>query len=183
LRASLNLPMLFSTWHGQRELLAGYQYLMATRDGGSTWTKLGPDLTQTRAHPAPSDTTIPRCACIWSIAASTVRPGVIWIGVINGIVQVSRNHGVTWNDVTSPDIGVGLRVTPTWAEASPFDAGTAYTAFNLLYRGDVAPHLYRPRGYRKTWTTLVAGLPATSPGAASVHVVGAERQRRSRLSA
>src|SRR2546430_12373001 len=59
LRASLNLPIVFSTWHGQRELLAGYQYLMATRDGGVTWTKLGPDLSETRAHPAPSDTSIP----------------------------------------------------------------------------------------------------------------------------
>src|SRR2546425_696334 len=177
LRASLNLPIVFSTWHGQRELLAGYQYLMATRDGGATWTKLGPDLTQTRAHPAPSDTSIPRCACIWSIAASTVRPGVIWIGAINGIVQVSRNHGVTWNDVTSPDIGVGVRVTPAWVEASPFDAGTAYTAFNLQYRGDVAPHLYRTRDYGKTWTKIVAGLPATSPGGASVRVVRADPKR------
>ena len=177
LRASLNLPIVFSTWHGQRELLAGYQYLMATRDGGVTWTKLGPDLSETRAHPAPSDTSIPRCACIWSIAASTVRPDVIWIGVINGIVQVSRNHGVTWNDVTSPDIGVGVRVTPTWVEASPFDAGTAYTAFNLQYRGDVAPHLYRTRDYGKTWTKIVAGLPATSPGGASVRVVRADPKR------
>src|SRR3989441_1403747 len=177
LRASLNLPIVFSTWHGQRELLAGYQYLMATRDGGATWTKLGPDLTQTRAHPAPSDTSIPRCACIWSIAASTVRPGVIWIGAINGIVQVSRNHGVTWNDVTSPDIGVGVRVTPAWVEASPFDAGTAYTAFNFQYRGDVAPHLYRTRDYGKTWTKIVAGLPATSPGGASVRVVRADPKR------
>src|SRR5437773_331459 len=177
LRASLNLPIVFSTWHGQRELLAGYQYLMATRDGGVTWTKLGPDLSETRAHPAPSDTSIPRCACIWSIAASTVRPDVIWIGVINGIVQVSRNHGVTWNDVTIPDIGVGVRVTPTWVEASHFDAGTAYTAFNLGYRGDVAPHLYRTRDYGKTWTKIVAGLPATSPDGASVRVVRADPRR------
>src|SRR5437867_2950034 len=181
LRASLNLPIVFSTWHGQRELLAGYQYLMATRDGGVTWTKLSPDLSQTRAHPAPSDSSIPRCACIWSIAASTVRPGVIWIGAINGIVQVSRNHGVTWNDVTSPDIGVGVRVTPTWVEASPFDAGTAYTAFNLQYRGDVAPHLYRTRDYGKTWIKIVVGLPATSPSGAAVRVVRADPKRRGLL--
>ncbi|HEY3219142.1 MAG TPA: hypothetical protein VGJ80_00295 [Gemmatimonadales bacterium] len=181
LRASLNLPIVFSTWHGQRELLAGYQYLMATRDGGVTWTKLGPDLSETRAHPAPSDTSIPRCACIWSIAASTVRPDVIWIGVINGIVQVSRNHGVTWSDVTIRDIGVGLRVTPTWVEASPFDAGTAYTAFNMQYRGDFGPHIYRTSDYGKTWTKIMAGLPAMSPSGASVRVVRADPKRRGLL--
>src|SRR2546427_174656 len=126
-------------------------------------------------------TSLPRCACIWSIAASTVRPGVIWIGVINGIVQVSRNHGVTWNDVTIPDIGVGVRVTPTWVEASPFDAGTAYIAFNLEYRGDVAPHLYRTRDYGKTWRKIVVGLPATSPSGAAVRVVRADPKRRGLL--
>src|SRR5712691_4598175 len=181
LRAGLNAPIVFSTWHGQRELLAGYQYLMATRDGGATWTKLGPDLTATRAHPAPSDTSIPRRASIWSIAASTVRPGVIWIGATNGIVQVSRNHGVTWSDVTSPDISVGLRRTPTWVEASPFDAGTAYAVFNLQYRGDFAPHIYRTRDYGKTWTKIVTGLPATSPSGAFVRVLRADPKRRGLL--
>ncbi|PYO70366.1 MAG: hypothetical protein DMD71_02450, partial [Gemmatimonadetes bacterium] len=33
-------PIVFTTWNGRRELLAGYQYLMTTTDGGATWTKL-----------------------------------------------------------------------------------------------------------------------------------------------
>src|SRR5712671_721816 len=49
LRSSLSSPIVFATWHGRRELLAGYQYLMATTDGGVTWMKLSPDLT----HPHP----------------------------------------------------------------------------------------------------------------------------------
>src|SRR5947207_6388953 len=44
LRPSLNLPIAFTTWRGRSELLAGYQYLMGTVDGGATWSKLSPDL-------------------------------------------------------------------------------------------------------------------------------------------
>ena len=55
LRASLNLPITFTTWRGKEQLLAGYQYLMGTVDGGITWSKLSPDLTL-----YPRDTTLPR---------------------------------------------------------------------------------------------------------------------------
>src|SRR6266700_5415416 len=68
LRATLNLPITFTTWRGKEQLLAGYQYLMGTVDGGITWSKLSPDLTL-----YPRDTTLPRRG-LWSIAASTVTP-------------------------------------------------------------------------------------------------------------
>src|SRR5437879_2857724 len=181
LRMGLNAPIVFATWHGKRELLAGYQYVMASPDGGATWTKLSPDLTVTQAHPAPSDTSIPRRANLWSIAASTVRPGVIWIGTSNAIAQVTRDHGKTWSDVTTPEIAAGFRRTPTWLEASPFDAGTAYAVFDLEFRGDFAPYIYRTRDYGKTWTKIVTGLPATAPSGALAHVIRADPKQHGLL--
>src|SRR6266550_2218354 len=89
LRATLNLPITFTTWRGKEQLLAGYQYLMGTVDGGITWSKLSPDLTL-----YPRDTTLPRRG-LWSIAASTVTPGVIWAAATNGIIHVTRNHGTS----------------------------------------------------------------------------------------
>src|SRR6266567_1486052 len=159
LRGGNNAPIAFATWNGRRELLAGYQYLMATADGGATWTKLSPDLTETRA--APHDTSVSSFAAITSIAASTVTPGVIWIATNTGIIQVSRNHGKSWSDVTIPGIEIGRRPIFPSVEASPFDAGTAYAALDAHYRGDDAPSIYRKRDYGKTWTKIVAGLPAT----------------------
>jgi len=81
LRASINLPIAFATWHGRQELLAGYQQLMATADGGITWSKLSPDLTVSSAHPASKDTSMP--GSLWSIAPSIVQPAVIWAGTSN----------------------------------------------------------------------------------------------------
>src|SRR5438094_2797721 len=190
LRVTLNLPILFATWHGRRELLAGYQYLMATADGGATWSKLSPDLTTphpgvpvltAQRVPVRDSTAPPSRLAIWSIAASAVTPGVIWIGTTNGLVQVSRDHGRSWTDVTNPGTAIGVRPMFPTVEASPFDASTAYVALDAHYRGDFDPYIYRTRDYGKTWTKIVTGLPATVAGGAFVHVVRADPKRRGLL--
>ncbi|OLC40507.1 MAG: hypothetical protein AUH75_07555, partial [Gemmatimonadetes bacterium 13_1_40CM_4_65_7] len=189
LRSWYDAPIVFATWHGRRELLAGYQYLMATADGGATWTKLSPDLTV--PHPgAPvlpatravaPDTATPSYIAIGSIAASSVTRGVIWIATINGVTQVSRDHGKSWSDVTIPGTAIGARPIVISVESSHFDAGTAYAALDAHYRGDDAPYIYRTRDYGKTWTKIVTGLPATLPSGAFVRVVRADPQRRGLL--
>ena len=188
LRASLNLPIAFATWRGRPELLAGYQFVMESADGGVTWTKLSPDLsiphprtpTLTGVHEPARDTTMPPRA-LWSVAASTVTPGVIWTGATNGIIQVSRNHGKSWSDVTIPGTQIAARPIWTMVEASQLDAGAAYAALGLHRRGDYGPYIYRTRDYGKTWTKIITGLPATAPSGAFVHVVRADPKRRGLL--
>ena len=43
LRTSFSMPLAWNPFD-QHELFAGFQYLMATTDGGVTWRKLSPDL-------------------------------------------------------------------------------------------------------------------------------------------
>src|SRR5207253_2674263 len=62
LRGMFNPPIAFAIWNRRSELLAGYQYLMATSDGGATWTKLSPDLTAAGA--AARDTMLSRRAVL-----------------------------------------------------------------------------------------------------------------------
>src|SRR6266550_5692465 len=42
-RTTISQPLAFAPWN-QHELIAGFQFLMATTDGGMHWTKLSPDL-------------------------------------------------------------------------------------------------------------------------------------------
>ena len=190
LRTTLNLPITFTTWRGRPELLAGYQYLMGTADGGATWTKLSPDLTvphpgvpvltASRA-PTRDSTAPPRRLAIWSIGASTVTPGVIWIAATSGVIQVSRDHGRLWTDVTIPGTEIGVRAMFPTVEASPFDAVTAYATLDGHFRGDLGPYVYRTRDDGKTWTKIVTGLPASATSGAFVHVVRADPKRRGLL--
>ena len=43
----------------------------------------------------------------------------------------------------------------SWVQASNFDAGTAYAAFDRHTFGDHAPYVFRTADYGKTWTPLV----------------------------
>src|SRR5207249_3325943 len=105
LRKVGNQPMLWSPTN-PRELLVGFQYLMATTDGGMHWKKLSPDLTYPKGvtPPPPSATPPagrggpggPMLGSIESISPSSVAAGVIWVGTNNGLIKLTKDHGTTW---------------------------------------------------------------------------------------
>ncbi len=142
----------------------GSQYLHRTLDGGVTWQKISPDLT---ADPPgepqePSGTPITRDATgeevystLYSIRESPVQKGVIWTGSNDGLVQVTRDNGAHWENVTPKDLPPGGRVQNI--EPSPHHAGTAYVAIYRYLLGDFSPYIYRTKDFGKTWTHLTDG--------------------------
>src|SRR5438270_321798 len=170
LRVTLNLPILFATWHGRRELLAGYQYVMATADGGATWSKLSPDLTTphpgvpvltAKRVPVRDSTAPPRRLAIWSIAASAVTPGVIWIGTTNGLVQVSRDHGRSWTDVSAGTYGRGIWILDACAVLRQLDNGLA----TRLFKPSDAVRVRRNVNYNTPFPKEVPQAPNPPEGA------------------
>ena len=159
----------------------GAQYLLETRDGGVHWKQLGPDLTIRAAAPAATDSAAtaesspgvaaarPRAqeqqetiapqnrAAINSFAPSPVAAGEIWAGTNNGIVQVTKDNGATWQNV-SPE-GLGALTQISIVEASHFDANTAYLAVDRHEENDFAAHIYRTHDLGKTWQETVTGIP------------------------
>ncbi len=108
LRTAFSQPIVFAPWN-QHELMAGFQYLMATTDGGMHWTKISPDLSLAKGQaPPPPPTTGgrrgPPGGAIESISPSTIASGTIWVGTNNGLVQVTRDNGKTWTDVSIPNL-------------------------------------------------------------------------------
>ena len=181
LRLSLSAPIAFSP-RNPHELLAGYQYLMATIDGGAHWRQLGPDLTVPRGERPPSDTAMPRRgqprpATIASIAASPRAAGTLWVGTTNGLIKLTRDHGLTWTDVSIPNTPYPTRALVETIEASPFDSTTAYAVIDLISAGDYAPHLYRTRDYGAHWEPITNGLPTDQPSGSFVHMVRADPKR------
>src|SRR5205807_7014125 len=87
LRTAFSQPIVFTPWN-QHELLAGFQYLMATTAGGVHWKKLSPDLGVPRGSEAvlagrtAADNTVraPLGGAIESISPSSVAAGTIWVG-------------------------------------------------------------------------------------------------------
>jgi len=185
LRTTSSMPLVFAPWN-QHELLAGFQYVMSTLDGGAHWKKLSPDLGYPKGVKPPPDTATPvpgtpPGGAIETISASTVAKGTIWVGTSNGLVKLTRNGGLTWDDVSIPDLPYPTRALIEMVDASHFDAGTAYVAVDLLRTGDYHPYLFRTRDYGKTWTSITNGLPSNQPGGSAARVIRGDTERKGLL--
>ncbi|MGH7603752.1 MAG: WD40/YVTN/BNR-like repeat-containing protein [Gemmatimonadaceae bacterium] len=181
LRTTSSQPLVWAPWN-QHELLTGFQYLMSTTDGGVHWTKMSPDLTVPKNPPAPPPTVPGQPAppvrdAIESISASSTAPGVIWIGTNNGVIQVTRDNGKTWQDVSIPNLVNPARADISAIDASHQDPATAYVAIDHHTTGDYAPHFYRTHDSGKTWTAIVNGLPSTEPSGSFSRVIRSDPKK------
>jgi photosystem II stability/assembly factor-like uncharacterized protein len=150
-------PMAFSPQNPHLMYMAA-QYLMESTDSARHWRHISPDLT---AGGAPTDTSAsaPRFrhydAFIQTISASTVSDGEIWTGTNNGLIQLTRDAGKSWSNVTPR--GLPERAGVVTIDASHRDAAVAYAAVNVP--GDLRPYIYRTTDFGRSWTKIIGGLP------------------------
>jgi hypothetical protein len=78
-------------------------------------------------------------------------------------VQVSRDGGKTWANVSSNVPGVPNGTFVSRVAASSAARGTAYVAFDGHRDGDFTPYVFRTRDFGTTWTAVAHGLPDGSP--------------------
>ncbi len=119
-------------------LYLGTQFLLKTADGGTSWQTVSPDLTRTRADEKDKKQAL---GTILTIAPSEAKEGVIWVGTDDGNIQLTKDGGATWQNVTPT--GVSEWSTISIIEASHFDAGTAFAAVNRNNHDDLRPHLFQ----------------------------------------
>lgn len=123
---------------------------------------ISPDLSRQQDRPFPAiGAGYHSYGALFSLAQSPVDHDVLWAGSDDGLIHVSRDRGVSWTrvDVNLPagDYGEGFvsKIEPSHAAA-----GTAYAAFDLHYRDDPAPYLFRTTDFGATWTEITGDLPA-----------------------
>lgn len=169
---SNNAPLVFSP-EDPDTLYFGAQYVLATSDGAVNWREISPDLAQRPAEEQTSQNARragPRNGVISTLAPSPVSADVIWAGTTNGLIQVTRDGGVTWQNVSPPELNA--RSLLSILDASPLDPATAYAAVDNSQ--DNHPFFYRTHDYGKTWQKIDAGLPDS--GIARVIRADAERK-------
>lgn len=156
-------------------IYAGAQYLFRSLNRGDSWEQISPDLTTNDATKIGKN--VPFCT-ITSISESPVTAGVIWVGTDDGKVQLTRNHGGGWTDLTSALAAGGAPADRYVSRvfASPHDAGTAFVAKNGFRNDDFAPYLYRTTDFGKTWTPISGNLPQ-----APINVVVQDRKNANLL--
>jgi len=146
-------------------LYQGAQLLFRSTDKGKTWATISPDLSakSPKARNCEGDLAPPAArdcgyGVIYSIGLSPRDNDEIWIGTDDGLIQMTRDGGAHWNNVTPKQM-------PAWAKVATVDVstttpGSVYAAVDNHRQDDFRPHAWRTRDYGKTWSAITTGLPA-----------------------
>jgi photosystem II stability/assembly factor-like uncharacterized protein len=177
LRYNWITPIVLSP-HNPQIVYTGAQVLFRSLNRGDTWQEISPDLTTNDGKRCGLNSGyVPYCT-ITSISESPVSAGLIWVGTDDGQVQVTRDHGASWTDVTAAVASAGGPADRYVSRvfASPHDAGTAFVAKNGFRNDDFKPFLYRTTDFGKLWTSISGNLID-----APINVVVQDRRNRNLL--
>ena len=157
-------PIFFSP-HDSDDLYVSGNIAFRSRDQGSSWEPISPDLTrndETKLGPSGGPVTLDTSgaetyATIFAFVESPHEKGVFWAGSDDGLVHISRDGGANWDNIT-PD-GMAEWTLISMIEPSPHDPAKAYLAATRYKLDDNTPLLYKTGDYGRSWTKITNGIP------------------------
>jgi len=145
-------------------IYVGAQVLFRSLDGGNSWQTISPDLTGAVDGASDCEGDVPlehatECGygVIFAITPSPAADGLVWVGTTNGRIQLTRDDGTTWTDVTPPGLSDWSKINII--DASATDPATAYVAVDRHRVDDPSPMALRTHDFGATWTEIGHGLP------------------------
>ena len=164
-RFNWTMPLAISP-HDHDTIYVGSQHVHKTSDGGQSWQVISPDLStndKTRQQMSggltPDNIGVEYAFTVMAIAESRKERGLIGAGTNDGQVQVTRDAGKTWTNVTRNIPGLPPWGTVGNIEPSRFAAGTAYVTVDLHQVNNRDPFVFRTTDYGRTWKAISSGIP------------------------
>jgi photosystem II stability/assembly factor-like uncharacterized protein len=143
----------------------GSQYLHKSTDRGNSWTIISPDLTtnnpekqkQIESGGLTYDVTnAENYTSIISIAPSSLKEGVIWVGTDDGNVQLTKDGGKSWNNLAANIDNIPQGCWITQIRASTYNFAEAFVVINNYRMNDWTPYVFRTKDYGETWERIVS---------------------------
>jgi photosystem II stability/assembly factor-like uncharacterized protein len=174
-RFNWNSPVIQSPHDGKVVYFTGNVVFRTKNFGLGAWEQISPDLTKNEPDKqvAPGgpvwkeNTTAEYYPTIISFAESPSQRGVLWAGTDDGNLQLSRDDGKSWTDLTASGPAVPKYSPVSHVEPSRTAAGTAYVAYDRHMFDDFASHIFKTTDFGRTWADVSDNLP----NGAYVHVV------------
>jgi len=161
--------------HKKNTVYVGSQYVHRSTDLGQSWEEISPDLTlNLKSHQESSGgIAIDNLmtfdgSVLFAITESPIKQGLLWVGSNDGQVNLSKNGGRSWENVTN-NIDMPPWGTISNIEASRYDKGTAYISVDLHQMGNFDPYIYKTEDYGKSWKMISKNIPKSY--SSFVHVV------------
>jgi photosystem II stability/assembly factor-like uncharacterized protein len=148
-------------------LYAGGNVVFKSEDRGHTWKPISPDLTrndkakqQSSGGPVVKDNSGAEVYdTILIVSPSDKDPNVLWVGTDDGQVQLTRDGGATWANVTGHIPGLEAWGRIESIDVAPGDPGSALIAVDRHFSGDFRPYLFSTSDYGATWQSISGDLP------------------------
>ena len=152
--------------HDHNTIYTGSQHVHRTQDGGQSWQVISPDLTlndksrqQSSGGLTADNIGVEYSGVVYGLAESAKTKGEIWAGTNDGQLQLTRDNGATWTNVTK-----NIPNLPAWGSLrsvapSRHVAGTTYLTVDFHQEDNRDPFVYKTTDYGKTWRSITTGLP------------------------
>jgi photosystem II stability/assembly factor-like uncharacterized protein len=173
-RWNWNSPILISKFDHKTLYFAANKLFKST-NYGNKWTVISPDLTrQMDRNKLPVMGVVQNIdavaknnsTSVWgnivSLAESSLKPGTLFVGTDDGLIQITTDDGKTWTKIESVP-GVPEMTYVSCILADKFDPNTLYVSFSNLKRADFKPYVFKSTDLGKTWTSISANLPENGP--------------------
>ena len=142
--------------HNPQVIYIGFQYVFRSMNKGETWERISPDLT---AFDSQKQGKLPYAipfATITAIAESPFKFGLVYAGTDDGRVQVTKDGGATWTEISA---GLPYNKHVWTIVASKYDEATVYITLIGRHDDDFAPYVYKSTDYGKTWINISGNIP------------------------
>ncbi len=158
-----NAPIIWSK-HEPGTFYHCAQVVLRTRDNGTTWEEISPDLTRNidekqgnGGGPYTNEAVgAENYGTISYMIESPQEKGVFYTGSDDGLVHITKNGGQTWENITPKGLAECLINA---IEVSPHDPATAYIATTRYKFNDHTPAIYKTTNYGKSWVNISTGIP------------------------
>lgn len=142
-------------------------YVHRSTDEGRSWEVISPDLTNNidryqgiPGGPIQHDATgVEVYSTIFSFEEDPYDPQTLWAGTDDGRIQLTRNGGESWMDITPPRMpkeGTVNVICP-----SEHQAGKAYAVVYRYRDNDFNPYIFKTNDYGKNWEKITNGIAPT----------------------
>jgi photosystem II stability/assembly factor-like uncharacterized protein len=166
-RFNWTMPLTISP-HDHNKLYVGSQYVHQTTDGGNSWQLISPDLTTNDKSKqgfsgglTGDNIGVEYAPVVMAIAESPKEAGLIWAGTNDGQVQLTRDGGKNWTNVTKNIPNMLAWGTVANIEPSRYNAGVAYITVDGHQVNNRDPFVYKTSDYGKSWKAISNGIPHT----------------------
>ncbi len=187
-------PLIVSA-HDGNTIYTGSEQVFRSEDRGVTWKPISPDLT---AHLDRDKLTMmgapvgaralsrhdgqTNFSTLSVIAESPIDKNVLYTGADDGTIQMTRDGGQHWNNLTQNVRGLPGMLNISGIVASKFAAGRVYLTADGHFNDDYHAYVFVSEDYGQTWRAIASGLPDASvhrirehPSKAELLVIGTEQ--------